>query len=115
MASELLAIAKTSDNRGHRLSALRAYVRVVTLPSDRPSGETLGMLKTAMKLATRADDKKLLLTRAATIRDVQTLRWVAPYLDNSALAPAARRAVVELAHHRGLREPNKRQGKTGRV
>jgi len=23
-----------------------------------------------------------------TIRDVQTLRWVAPYLDNSELAPA---------------------------
>ena len=107
VAGELLAMAKDSDSRSHRIWALRSYIRVVTLPGTRSTGETLGMLKTAMEMATRSDEKKLVLLRAGSVRDVQTLRWVAPYLDNASLAQAACEAVVELAHHRQLREPSK--------
>jgi hypothetical protein len=86
---------------------LRAYIRVVTLPNDRPEAETLGMLKTAMKLADSSDNKKWALSRAASVRTLATVDWVAGYLDDPDLAETACRAIVELAHHRFLRQPNK--------
>jgi hypothetical protein len=38
---------------------------------------------------------------------VETLRFLLPFLDQPELAQQACLSVVELAHHRGLREPNK--------
>ena len=53
MAGELLDIAKSSDVDAYRIWSLRAYARVVSLPSDRPPQTTLEMLSSAMNLATR--------------------------------------------------------------
>ena len=86
---------------------LRAYIRVVTLKSDRPEAETLGMLQNAMKFANDVADKRLCLNRAATVRTMETVEWTAGYLDDSELAQAACETLAELAHHRFLREPNK--------
>ena len=47
------------------------------------------------------------LVRASAIRTGESLRFVLPYVDNPTLSEAACLGVVELAHHRGLREPNK--------
>jgi hypothetical protein len=107
VADGLLKLAKDSPNRAYRVWALRAYVRVISLPSDRPEAETLTMLQQAMQLATEDAEKKLVLNRASALRTVKTLRWVAPYLDQPALAQDASRAVVELAHHRFLMYPNR--------
>jgi HEAT repeat protein len=109
VADELLKMAKSSHNRSWRVSALRAYVRVVTLPNERSDTKTLALLKAAMDLADRSDEQRLVLTRAASVRSIKTLRWVLPYMDDSSLAEAACQAVVELAHHRGLRDPNKQE------
>ena len=65
------------------------------------------MLKNAMKLADGSDNKKLALSRAASVRTLATVDWVAGYLDDPDLAQTACRAIVELAHHRFLRQPNK--------
>ena len=109
VADELLKLAESSGNAGHRTWALRGYVRVIALPSDRPPAKSLEMFKKAMELAERDEDKGLILGRVSTVRLVDTLRWVVPYLDDEALAQQACRTVVELAHHRDLREPNKRE------
>ena len=106
VAGELLDIAENSGNKTHRIWALRAYVRVISLPSDRPNEKTLVMFKKAMRLATRNEEKKLILSRAAVVRDVETLRWVVPYLDDALFSQEASRAVVDLAHHRELMGPN---------
>ncbi len=56
----------------------------------------------------KADDqRKLMLKRASAIRSVETLHFILPYLDQPAFAEQACESIVELAHHRGLREPNK--------
>jgi HEAT repeat protein len=109
VADELLEMAGSSDNRSWRVSALRAYIRVVALPSERSDSQTLAMLKTAMDLADRSEERRLVLTRAASVRNIETLRWVLPYLDDPSLGEAACQAVVELARHRGLRDPNKQE------
>jgi hypothetical protein len=49
----------------------------------------------------------LTLQRASAIRAPETLRFLVPYLDQPAYAQQACQTVVELAHHRDLREPNK--------
>ena len=64
------------------------------------------MLQNAMKLAENVDDKQLALERAATIRTLETVTWVAQYLDDPQLGQTACKSVVELAHHRFLRHPN---------
>lgn len=106
VADELLGLATDSQNRTFRVWALRAYIRVVTLPSDRPEAETLSMLQRALKLADRVDEKRLAIERASTIRLMDTVTWIAPYLDDPPLCQSACEALVELAHHRFLRHPN---------
>jgi len=106
-AGALWDLAAKSESPAYRSQALRAYIRVVTLPSDRPEAETLGMLKNAMKLADSSDNKRLALSRAASVRTLATVDWIAAHLDDPELAETACRAIVELAHHRFLRQPNK--------
>ena len=48
-----------------------------------------------------------MLKRVRAVRTIESLRFVAPYLDKPEFAQAACATVVELAHHRKLREPNK--------
>jgi HEAT repeat protein len=107
VAGRLLDLVKTTDSPAHRTWALRAYVRVITLKSDRPEAETLAMLQEAMKLAKDDAQRQLILDRASAVRTIETLRWVAPYLDDPAVNQAACRAVADLAHQRFLRNPNK--------
>jgi hypothetical protein len=106
-ADQLWELATQSSSKIYRSQALRAYIRVVSLPSKRPDAETLGMLQGAMKLADTSENKNLALSRAASVRTLATVDWAAGYLDDPELAETACRVIVELAHHRFLRQPNK--------
>jgi HEAT repeat protein len=116
VANPLLELTRTSENPTYRRWALRAAIRVVTLKSERPEAKTLAMLQDAMKLAEGAAEKRLALERASTIRTMETVTWLARYLDDPQLddsqldAPqldqVACQSIVELAHHRFLRHPN---------
>lgn len=106
-ADTLWELATKSDSKAYRSQALRAYIRVVTLPNDRPEAETLAMLQSAMKAAQTGENRNLALSRAATVRTLATVDWAAGYLDDPNLAQTACRVIVELAHHRFLRQPNK--------
>ncbi len=106
VADQLLAIAKNDENRTFKRWALRAFIRVVSLKSDRSDAETLALLQEAMRLAENDDDRQLVLERAGNVRTMDAVNWIAPHLDNPTLAQATCRALVELAHHRFLRHPN---------
>ncbi len=107
VADRLEKIATESDQPSHQRWALRAYIRVISLKSNRPQAETLAMLKRAMKLCQQDEDRRLIVVRASTVRTMETVRWVAPYLDQPELAQAACRSIVDLAHHKFLRNPNR--------
>ena len=106
VADKLFKLASESGNGAHRTWALRAYIRVTSLKSDRPDAETLAMLQKAFKLADRPDEKRLAIERASAVRTQETVNWLAPMLDDPELAQAACVSIVELAHHRFLRHPN---------
>lgn len=107
VAGELLDLAKTAPAGAQRIAGLRAYIRVISLKSDRPEAETFALLTGAMKLASRDEERRLILSRMSAVRTMESLRWLLPYLDNPTLAQEACQAVVELAHHRFLTRPNK--------
>jgi hypothetical protein len=87
--------------------ALRALMRVAVLSDNRPDAERLELLKKAMSLATNDEDRNLAIQRAKAIRTMESLHFVLPYLDKPENTQEACATIVELAHHRELREPNK--------
>ncbi|MGM0488514.1 MAG: HEAT repeat domain-containing protein, partial [Planctomycetota bacterium] len=107
VAPQLIELARTEPRRGNRIGALRALIRVAPLPDGRSDMEKLELLQTAMKMCVRDEERKLVLRRAAAVRLPETLQFLLPYLDQPTFAQHACQSIVELAHHRSLREPNK--------
>lgn len=97
VADELLEIAKNSEVESYRIWALRAYARVIGLPSDRPPQQTFEMLDSALKMATRTDDKKLIISRLEAVRVPEALALLLSLAENAELADAALPAVFTLA------------------
>jgi len=64
-------------------------------------------MKKAMELASRDEERRAILEGLGNIRHIDTLHFVVTYLDQPTLAQAACKGIVELAHTRMLREPNK--------
>lgn len=95
----------SSDAETRRL-ALRAFIRVVSLPGGTTYDEKLEKLQDAFALATESE-KKLAVARAAAIRSTRAVAWLAALLDDPSVAQEACESITALAHHRFLRQPNK--------
>jgi hypothetical protein len=106
VAARLIELNKTEKRPEFRAMVLNALIRIAPLPDERTPEARLDLLKTAMKLCTKDGERNLVLKRAPAIRTIETLRYVLSFFDQPALAVQAHEAVVELAHHRSLREPN---------
>lgn len=107
IAPKLIELVKTTKDANYRRLALQALARVAALPDKRSAAERLDMLKTAMTLANADEERNYILKRAKAVRTVESLRFVAPYMEQPAYAQEACTTVVELAHHRALRESSK--------
>lgn len=107
IATRYIELVGSEAKPAHQLLALRALIRIAPLRDRRSHEERLELLDKAMSLATRDTERKLVLDRARAVRALGTLQFVAPYMDDATVAEQACLTVVELAHHRGLREPNK--------
>jgi hypothetical protein len=105
--ADLLKVAQTSDNETHRALALRGYVRLIGLDSNRSAKETIKMYSQAMKLAANADEKKMVLSALANIKGIESLEMAAAYLDNEALQEEAGAAVVKIAESTLKSNPDK--------
>jgi HEAT repeat protein len=107
VADELLEIAKTSDVEAYRIWSLRAYARLVALPSERPAQQTFEMLRDAMKLAVRNEDKELFLSRLSAVRVPDALTLLMSYVGDPQLGKAAVPTVFTLA--KGLSQTHPEQ------
>ncbi len=105
--ARLLELARVEKRPDHRRMALRTLIRVATVTDDRTDQHRLDILRTAIVMSQSGDDRKFVLQRAQGIRTVASLRFVLPFLEQPKFAETACLTVVELAHHRKLREPNK--------
>jgi HEAT repeat protein len=109
VADQLLGLAEGTTNPEHRSWAVVGLARAVTSPGTMPPARRLDMLKQAMALAQRGEDRQAVLEKAALVHTVGSLRFALPYLDQPALSEQACRTVVLLAHQRSLRLPNQQE------
>lgn len=107
VAPRLIELLKSDQDPQRRSMTLLALVRVAPLPDGRADDERLELLRTVFGLCKRTEDKALVVKRARAVRTIETLRFVLPLVQQPGLAEPACETVVELAHHRNLREPNK--------
>ena len=111
--AELLALAQRANAKpADRASALRAYLRVISLPSGLPDQTKLKKFQKAMELADRDQERNQILERVAELRRIETLRFVVPYLDQPALSSRAGNTICELAKEGSLRSRNKDEFET---
>ncbi len=109
VADELYEISKTCKLESYRVWSLRAYARVVSLPNERPPQQTFEMLKRAMELATRTEDKELIISRLGSVRVPDALTLLLSLLDDEELKKEAAGAVFTLA--KGLSQSHPDQAK----
>lgn len=107
IAARLKELATKEQHANHQTTALRALIRVVSLADERSDDERLTALKIVMTMCRRDAERNLVLRRAAAIRSIESLRFMLPYMENERFAEQACLTIVELAHHRGVRHPNK--------
>ncbi len=96
-AADLLSIAETSGNQLHRTLALRGYIRLTGLDSDRPAEETVAMYKKAMELSSEPVEKRMVLSGLANTKSFEALQMAAGYLDDAELKQEAEAAVAQIA------------------
>jgi len=96
-APDLLKVAESSDNKLHRILALRGAVRLLGLDGIRPVKETIEMYSRAMSLAPDAGEKKRVLSGLANTKSLDALLMAAVYLRDETLFREAEFAVVKIA------------------
>ena len=93
---DLLALAGETENQAHRILALRGFLNLVQLPSDRPATDTVGLLRSAMKLADQADEKKAILGLLPRYPTPEALELAKAASTDAAVADEAKMAVQRL-------------------
>lgn len=104
---DLVKVAQTSDNKVHKVLALRGFVRLLGLDSRRPAEETIDLYKKAMDLAGDAAEKKRVLSGLAAAKSVAALTLSAQYLDDVTLHLEAESAAVQIARATAGSDPQR--------
>ena len=107
VADKLLEIAEKTTNDEERARAFQGYVKVSAARDRRNDKERLDRMKQALKAARSPEEKSLVIQRCRTAYDVDSMRLVLPFVEQAPFAQIACETIVELAHHRDVREPHK--------
>jgi len=96
-AADLMKAAENSENKLHRILALRGSVQLLVLDSNRSAEETIEMYKKAMSLAPDAGEKKRVLSGLANMKSLDAVQVVRGYFKDKALLQEAESAAVKIA------------------
>ena len=101
-ATDLLALAKAAPAPTHRILALRGAIRAATLPSASPYPDRIRILQQALELATRTDEKRLVLAALATVPHPESLKIARACAADPALEAEAEQAArkIQLTLHK---------------
>jgi HEAT repeat protein len=106
-ADKLLEITNSATDPAERSQAFQGYVKIAATRDKRNDRQRLDRMKQAMQVAKSNEEQLLVINRCRTAYDVETLRFVLPYVDEATFDQAACDTIIELAHHREIRDPNK--------
>lgn len=107
IADEIFALAQKADSPVHRTMIFQSLVRIGSLRDTRTDLDRLDRMKQALSIAKSDEERSLVINRCRAAYAVESLRFVLPYLDQPQFVQLACETIVELAHHREVREPNK--------
>ncbi len=94
--NNLLNLAQNGDTQTERVLALRGYIQLLGLESDRPVKETVDKYRKALDLAENANEKRMVMSGLANVHDVSALLLAAGYLDDPDVKNEAEVAVVQI-------------------
>jgi len=110
VAPKLLDMLGKAQTPAEREMLLGALIRIAPLPDNKLNDkQKLELVQKVMPLCQKDEERAKLLERVNAIRTVESFRYVVPYLDDPKFAEPACRSVVELAHHRQLRDAHKEE------
>ena len=107
VTDKLVKLIENSSNATERSMEFKALVRLASTRDKRKDMDRLARFKEAMALAKSKDEQSLVIDKCRSAYSVETLRFVLPFLDQPDFSQFACETLVELAHHREVREPNK--------
>jgi HEAT repeat protein len=102
VADELIQLARAGDKPEYRIWALRGFARVVAREGRAHPQRTFEQLREAMQLATRVEDRKLVLSRLTATRVPGALELSQACLQEEPLRADAIEVVASLAE--GMKE-----------
>ena len=95
-AGDMVKLAENAESEKWRILALQGYIRAIALDAKRPKTRTLDMYEKALKLAKRADEKKLILAALVSVPDKRSLAMVEALTSDPKLAREARLAAKKI-------------------
>lgn len=107
VADKLLDIAMKTSDKAERNRAFQGYVNVCAIRDSRSDKQRLDRMKEAMNVAKSVEEQAFVINRTKNAYDVESVRFVLPYVDQDEFAQAACLTIVEIAHHRSVRDANK--------
>ncbi len=108
-APDLLALATGAPEANFKILALRGFIRLSGLLAARSPKEAIGMFQEAMKLATRPEERRLVLSGLGEVRAPEALGLVLPCLDDKDIAGEAASAAINIADR--LRDSHPKEAK----
>ncbi|MEA3365531.1 MAG: HEAT repeat domain-containing protein, partial [Candidatus Hydrogenedentes bacterium] len=91
--NDLLELAQKTSDETERIIALRGYLRMIEMPSDRDAQETLALYREATELAQTTEEKKLVLSGLGKMGHRGAMELIRPYLDDSEVQEEAKLAA----------------------
>ncbi len=109
VAQELLDIARQTADDRYRVWALRGLARVLPRPGPLPRQEAFELLRQAMTLAKRPEQKRLIIERMQPLRVPDCLAFVLSQVDDPSLHTEVIAVVASLAE--GMQESHPQQAR----
>jgi HEAT repeat protein/type 1 glutamine amidotransferase len=97
VADDLFQLARQADETSHRIWALRGLARVLGRQGKEKPQEAFEGLRDVMQLATRLEERLLVLSRLTAVRVPGALRLATSLLDDTELKSAAIDVTIDLA------------------
>lgn len=98
--NDLLAIARDqSADEVHKVLALRGAARMLGIDSKRDRAETVEFAKSMLETAATDEDKKLVISSLAEVKQPGIIELIEPSLDTEALAAETSATILKLAPH----------------
>ena len=97
-AEVLLGIYSRTQNKVHRLLALRGFARLLAMPAGgRPAEKSLEMCRLAISRADSEEEQKLVLSALGNVGEPAALALAEPFLQTEAVRAEAATATIRIA------------------